>query len=153
MANVFTVNSITPTLPHQCYQNLTLSTRLPFHQLAGPEKGIYITFLEVLNYTNIFTLAGPLPVYPRTICRALARPTWTSQTSILKQVKAWQNYEVTRAVFRYYLTLQLRAPRARCSVVILQARRSRVRFPMRSLDFSIDLIILAALRPWGRLSL
>jgi hypothetical protein len=38
---------------------------------------------------------------------------------------------------------------ARGSVVgqgtILQARKSRVRFPMRSLDFSIDLILPAAL--------
>jgi hypothetical protein len=36
---------------------------------------------------------------------------------------------------------------------MLQAGRSSVRFPKKSLDFSIGLIIPAALRPWGRLSL
>jgi hypothetical protein len=36
---------------------------------------------------------------------------------------------------------------------MLQAGRPQVRFPMRSLDFSIHLIISTALWPWGRLSL
>jgi hypothetical protein len=36
---------------------------------------------------------------------------------------------------------------------MLQAGRSRVRFPIRSLDFSIVLIFPAALWPWDRLSL
>jgi hypothetical protein len=36
---------------------------------------------------------------------------------------------------------------------MLEVGRSRVPFPMRSLDFSIDLIIAAALWPWGRLRL
>jgi hypothetical protein len=46
---------------------------------------------------------------------------------------------------------------ARGSVVgwgtMLQVGRSRTRFPMRSLDFLIDLILTTSLWPWGRLSL
>jgi hypothetical protein len=46
---------------------------------------------------------------------------------------------------------------ARCGIVgwdtMLQAARSRIRFPIRSLDFSIYLILPATLWPWGPLSL
>jgi len=38
-------------------------------------------------------------------------------------------------------------------VTTLQAGRSRIRFPKVSLDFFIDIILPAALCPWGRLSL
>jgi hypothetical protein len=36
---------------------------------------------------------------------------------------------------------------------MLQAERSRVRFPIRSLDFLIDLLVPAAIWPWGRIFL
>jgi hypothetical protein len=36
---------------------------------------------------------------------------------------------------------------------MLLAGRSQVRFPLRSLDFSVDLILSAELWAWGRLSL
>jgi len=38
------------------------------------------------------------------------------------------------------------------SGAMLQAVRSRVRFPMQSLGLFVDLIFLAALWPWSRLS-
>jgi hypothetical protein len=57
----------------------------------------------------------------------------------------------------HYISWLLSKYGARSSVVgwgtMLQAGRSQVQFPTRSLDFSIDLILPATLWPWGRLSL
>jgi hypothetical protein len=38
-------------------------------------------------------------------------------------------------------------------VAVIQAGKSRVLFPMGSVEFFIDIILLAALWAWGRLSL
>jgi hypothetical protein len=54
----------------------------------------------------------------------------------------------------YLNILQIRARRGAvgCGTAV-QAGRSRVRFPMVSLELFISIILLAALWPWGRLSL
>ena len=62
-------------------------------------------------------------------------------------------------IFRWYLRISLEKQRKqRCMSIKrgmrwLQAGRSRVRSPKGSLRFIIDLILLAALRLWGRLRL
>jgi hypothetical protein len=63
------------------------------------------------------------------------------------------NIQYSDSFYTFFLTLQ----GAHGSVVgwgtALQVGRLWIRFPMRSLDFSIELILPAALWPWGRLSL
>jgi hypothetical protein len=72
------------------------------------------------------------------------------QIWICRQKNLWITY------IEFFLTQSILLG-ARGSIVgwgtMLQAGRSRVLFPMRSLDFSFDAILPAALWPWCRLDL
>jgi hypothetical protein len=72
--------------------------------------------------------------------------------------KIWKSCNVsTLSSFKIIFGIYFYLNSGRGSVVgwgtLLQARRSRVLFPMRLLDSSINLILPSALWPWVRLSL
>jgi hypothetical protein len=81
-------------------------------------------------------------------------PQFISFVSASTQTKHWKQTYMKQASMKHKRT---QPRRTRGGTVdwgtILQAARSQVWFPMRSLDSSIDLILPAALWPWDQLSL
>jgi hypothetical protein len=142
--------------------SLSLSQHSFIHQwLYSPLLGTGLFFSFVIFFTQTVGLFGR--VISTLQGRYLHRTTQTQNKSTQRSM-SWVGFESMIPAFERAKTVHAwdraahyRSMRARGSVVgwgiTLQAGRSRFRFSMRSLDFSIDLNFPAAPWPCGRLSL
>ena len=111
----------------------------------------YLLLMKIVEHAwstnNNYNLSIYLPVYTRTYL-----PTYLS-TYIPTYLSTTYLPIYTPTYFSIYLPTWGARGGAVGWGTALQVRRSRVRFLMVSLEFFIDIILLAALWPWGRLSL
>ena len=103
-------------------------------------------------------LSSTLEAVPPSASWGRAMPWWQGPTGSLREYITVLLLK-SKGKWEYFSVLNVGTERsgARGSAVgwdtALQVGRSRVRFPMVSLEFFIDIILLAALWSWGRLSL
>jgi hypothetical protein len=107
---------------------------------------ITMDFFRVENVSNRCNLLNNLKI-SLFVGRVIGGCCWSSYVTWARRSK-WRLAISLRCVFLFvdsYIAKRIYPG--------LRAGRSRLWFPMESLDFSIELILPAALLPWGRLSL
>jgi hypothetical protein len=134
--------SALPVSPHKFITALQRS-RQPGWVLCKAQKHSSEILLNIRKYKHRYTAVYQLP-YLTAIdkCWVYRRICKTASCKIFKHginanIVSHKSYTTVWILWLY----------------MLQAGSSRVRFPMRSLDSSIDLNLPAALWPWGRLGL